>query len=50
MTSGIGLTLWVGPRGLCGVLVAAYAGLCMVLSGTECGLVVGLLLLCHEER
>ena len=44
------MALRVGPRGLFGELVAAYVGLRLDLSGTECGLAVGLLLLCWRER
>lgn len=44
------MALRVGPRGLFGELVAAYVGLRLDLSGTGCGLAVGLLLLCQRER
>ena len=44
------MALRVGPRGLFGEFVAAYIGLRLDLSGTGCGLVVGLLLLCQRER
>lgn len=44
------MALRVGPRGLFGELVAAYVGLRLDLSGTGCGLAVGLLLLCRRER
>ena len=38
------MALRVGPRGLFGELVAAYDGLCGILSGNLCGPSVGLLL------
>lgn len=44
------MALRVGPRGLFGELVAAYVGLRLDLSGTGCGLAVGLLSLCRRER
>ena len=44
------MALRVGPRGLFGEFVAAYVGLRLDLLGTECGLAVGLLLLCQRER
>ena len=44
------MALRVGPRGLFGEFVAAYGGLRLDLSGTGCGLSVGLLLLCWRER
>jgi hypothetical protein len=44
------LALRVGPRGLFGELVAAYAGLRLDLSGIGCGLAVGLTLLYQRER
>lgn len=44
------MALRVGPRGLFGELVAAYAGLRLDLSGTGCGPAVGLLLLRRRER
>ena len=44
------MALRVGPRGLFGELVAAYVYLTSVLSGTDVGFAVGLLLLYWRER